>query len=155
MGLGFRRVNACRLTGFWALKLRGPGREGLEIGITDASPESFRAHPTYAVLSRPSWVSSDAGRCWRHGQRVDPRLPEWSDLRPINLKSGDQVQFCLDTTGGIEVYVNGKLQVQWQQSDTGAPSFPKPVYALVGLRSPLMALSLQLGEAPPGDASGS
>lgn len=136
------------------LEMRGRGAEGLEIGITDASPERFIAHPTYAVLSRPSWVSSDAGCCWRHGTKLS-RLSAWSEVKPIRLKSGDRVQFCLDMGGGMEVYVNGRLQVRWQQSDTDAPIFPKPVYALVGLRAPLMALSIELGEVPPSHASGS
>ncbi|OLP83788.1 hypothetical protein AK812_SmicGene35396 [Symbiodinium microadriaticum] len=59
------------------LEMRGRGAEGLEIGITDASP-----------------------------------------VKPIRLKSGDRVQFCLDMGGGIEVYVNDRLQAP---SDAAPP----------------------------------
>lgn len=50
------------------LEMEDVGSEGLEIGITGSGLEDgFKLHKTYAVLSQPSWVSSDAGNLWVSG----------------------------------------------------------------------------------------
>mmetsp|Transcript_29654 Transcript_29654/g.66813 ORF Transcript_29654/g.66813 Transcript_29654/m.66813 type:complete len:296 (-) Transcript_29654:134-1021(-) len=126
----------------------GRGREGLEIGITDAHPKQggrprWVPHSGYAVLCEPSWVSSDAGNFWKDGSK-DVGLPPWKDLKPVNLKQGDVVQFSLLEAGDIEVVVNGTLQVHWPAAATKAPKYPEEVYGLVGLRDPLRAVSLRL-----------
>ncbi len=50
------------------LEMEDVGSEGLEIGITGSGlKDGFTIHKTYAVLSHPSWVSSDAGNLWVSG----------------------------------------------------------------------------------------
>eukprot|EP00930_Biecheleria_cincta_P029782 TRINITY_DN20675_c0_g1_i1.p1 TRINITY_DN20675_c0_g1~~TRINITY_DN20675_c0_g1_i1.p1 ORF type:complete len:211 (+),score=38.79 TRINITY_DN20675_c0_g1_i1:40-672(+) len=50
--------------------------EGVEIGVTDSPPDRLKMHEGYAVLATPSWVSSDAGCLWIHGNK-QYRQPAW------------------------------------------------------------------------------
>ncbi|CAE7316515.1 unnamed protein product [Symbiodinium natans] len=126
------------------------GHEGLEIGITHRAPETFRAHPGYAVLSQPSWVSSDAGCLWQNGSKHYD-LPGWATTTPFRLTAGDVVHFSLMANGDIEVHVNGRIQAEWPRTAHGAPEYPKPVYALVGLRAPLTGVALKLTDEAPAE----
>eukprot|EP00931_Biecheleriopsis_adriatica_P054644 TRINITY_DN32178_c0_g1_i1.p1 TRINITY_DN32178_c0_g1~~TRINITY_DN32178_c0_g1_i1.p1 ORF type:complete len:268 (+),score=49.21 TRINITY_DN32178_c0_g1_i1:18-821(+) len=117
----------------------GPGHEGLEIGITNEGPDRLAVHSGYAVLTRPSWVSSDAGCLWIDGQK-QYRQPAWANLKPIGLKAGDMVRFSLLESGFLEVHVNGQTQASWKFEG----KVPRDVYALVGLRAPCSAVKVQL-----------
>lgn len=63
------------------LEMEDVGSEGLEIGITGSGLEDgFKLHKTYAVLSQPSWVSSDAGNLWVSGVKQYGRWAlNWTD----------------------------------------------------------------------------
>lgn len=122
--------------------------EGVEIGITHNPREGLRMHPGYAVLTRPSWVSSDAGCLWIHGQK-QYELDAWLETTPTELKAGDVVRLTVLPEGGLQIDVNGRMQAKWTagsqlEREADWPSTTQPLYALVGLRAPCLAVTAQL-----------
>lgn len=118
---------------------RSGASEGVEIGITDSPPDKVLMHQGYAVLAKSSWVSSDAGCLWIHGNK-QYKQPVWSETKPNQLKAGDVVQLTVFPDGCLQIDVNGRLQAEWNAD------IPRetPLYALVGLRAPCQVVTAQL-----------
>lgn len=137
------------------MEMEDVGSEGLEIGITGCGPDDgFLMHRAYAVLSHPSWVSSDYGSLWISGrkQRGDDFQP-WKDLVPKCLRPGDVVRLVLYVdSGDLEIFVNGASQARWlceKMPKKLVVSEGQELFGLVGLRRPLKVARVRLPEAIP------
>ncbi|CAJ1390083.1 unnamed protein product [Effrenium voratum] len=128
------------------------GSEGIEIGITNCSrADGFSLHQKYAVLSQPSWVSSDAGNLWISGSKqYGAAFPPWKDVTPRRLQADDVVRLAFYAeTGDMEIYVNEVRQARWSgekmpKSKTLVVSEGQQLYGLVGLRRPLKVARVRL-----------
>eukprot|EP00435_Cladocopium_sp_Y103_P021405 s1469_g5.t1 len=135
------------------MEMEDVGSEGLEIGITGYGPDDgFSMHRTYAVLSHPSWVSSDYGCLWisgskQHGADFQP----WKDLVPKRLRPGDVVRLVLYVdSGDVEIFVNGASQARWlgeKMPNKLVVSEGQELFGLVGLRRPLKVACVRLPQA--------
>lgn len=65
-----------------AIREMDRGSEGLEMGFTEITSQR---HMGYAVLCKPSWVSSDAGYLWVNGAK-QYHLPPWKVGTMITLR---------------------------------------------------------------------
>eukprot|EP00929_Paragymnodinium_shiwhaense_P074328 TRINITY_DN38025_c0_g1_i2.p1 TRINITY_DN38025_c0_g1~~TRINITY_DN38025_c0_g1_i2.p1 ORF type:complete len:1491 (-),score=438.68 TRINITY_DN38025_c0_g1_i2:649-5121(-) len=115
------------------------GDEGLEVGVTTTHPSALAATEDYAVLVEGSWVSSDAGTLWVDGTGLEEIYPAWQHTKPGQLVSGDVVRFSISCEGAIGIAVNGVEQASWAAR---LPLNKQPLYALIGLRRPCVAVRL-------------
>lgn len=127
------------------------GSEGVEVGVTTMAPGDVQACVLlcrYAVLFKPSWVSSDAGTFWCKGEGDGTNShhydhEHWRTTRPSQLVVGDVVRLAVMESGAMEVRVNSEVQAMWPNANVPTDG---PLYALVGMRQPCDAVSVRLPE---------
>lgn len=136
----------------------GVGHEGIELGVTTSELDfmSPNYNNSYAVLQNPSWVSSDAGCFWCHGdsdRNLSPNGGNWSSTTPNQLKTGDIVRCEVSAEGIMSISVNDLVQVKWDlvsdrqgimlHGTSIALPCDQPLYAIIGLRAPCKAVSVR------------